>query len=39
VLDAVWPDPERRHRALAGLVEDGLLVRTFPDRYGLPGSP
>ena len=38
VLDAVWPEAEQRHRALAGLVEDGLMVRIVPDHYGLPGK-
>jgi A/G-specific adenine glycosylase len=36
-LDAVWPDPVQRARALDGLVADGL-VDPLPDgRFGLPG--
>ena len=36
-LDAVWPDPVQRGRALASLVADGL-AEPFPDgRFGLPG--
>jgi A/G-specific adenine glycosylase len=35
-LDAGWPLPEQRERALAGLVEDGL-VQALPDgRFRLP---
>ncbi|MCW2787046.1 MAG: adenine glycosylase [Marmoricola sp.] len=34
-LDAVWPDPVQRERALASLVTDGLVVRRG-QRYGLP---
>lgn len=37
VLDAAWPDPAQRDRALASLVTDGL-AQTRPDgRYALPG--
>ncbi len=36
-LDAVWPDQEQRQRALAGLLDDGLLVQVDVDSYGLPG--
>jgi A/G-specific adenine glycosylase len=36
-LDAVWPDPEQRARALAGLLEDGLAVAVPGGRYRLPG--
>ena len=37
LLDAVWPDPVQRARALDGLVADGL-VDPLPDgRYALPG--
>ncbi len=35
-LDAVWDDPVQRDRALASLLDDGLVVRTG-DRYALPG--
>jgi A/G-specific adenine glycosylase len=36
-LDAVWPDPVQRARALDGLVADGL-VDPLPDgRFALPG--
>ena len=35
-LDAVWPDRRQRARCLAGLVEDGLLVRASADTYALP---
>jgi A/G-specific adenine glycosylase len=38
-LDAVWPAGEQRRRALAGLLADGLLVRTGAGRYALPGPP
>ncbi len=34
-LDAVWPDPPQRDRALASLIADGLVVRSG-DRYALP---
>jgi A/G-specific adenine glycosylase len=36
-LDETWPDQAQRDRALAGLIEDGLIVRTGGGRYGLPG--
>ncbi|MBB1023448.1 A/G-specific adenine glycosylase, partial [Dietzia sp. DQ12-76] len=35
-LDAVWPDPAQRERALDSLVADGLMVRAG-DIYSLPG--
>ncbi|HTJ38367.1 MAG TPA: A/G-specific adenine glycosylase [Dactylosporangium sp.] len=35
-LDAVWPDADQRHRALAGLLADGL-VRQREETYALPG--
>jgi A/G-specific adenine glycosylase len=35
-LDAVWSDAVQRRRALAGLLEDGLLVRAPGGRYALP---
>lgn len=35
-LEAVWPDEVQRGRALASLVDDGLVVRDA-DRYALPG--
>lgn len=36
-LEAVWPDPAQRARALAGLVDDGLLDPLPDGRYALPG--
>jgi A/G-specific adenine glycosylase len=37
-LDAVWADDRQRHRALAGLIDDGL-VEPLPDgTYALPGA-
>jgi A/G-specific adenine glycosylase len=36
-LDAVWPDPAQRARALGMLIADGL-VAAIGDRYALPGS-
>ncbi|MCT1513649.1 A/G-specific adenine glycosylase [Dietzia cercidiphylli] len=35
-LDAVWPDPVQRGRALASLVDDGLVARAG-EGYSLPG--
>jgi A/G-specific adenine glycosylase len=35
-LDTVWSDAEQRRRALAGLVDDGLVVRLEDGRYALP---
>ncbi|HJC28150.1 MAG TPA: A/G-specific adenine glycosylase [Candidatus Dietzia intestinipullorum] len=35
-LDAVWPDEVQRARALASLVDDGLVVRV-DEGYSLPG--
>lgn len=35
-LDAVWPDDVQRGRALASLVDDGLVVRVA-ESYALPG--
>ena len=36
-LAAVWPDePEQRSRALAALIEDGLVEPLDGDRYRLP---
>jgi A/G-specific adenine glycosylase len=38
-LEAAWPDPAQRARALDGLVADGL-VDPLPDgRFSLPGLP
>jgi A/G-specific adenine glycosylase len=34
-IDAVWPEPTQRQRALAGLLEDGLVERVGR-RYRLP---
>jgi A/G-specific adenine glycosylase len=36
-LDAVWDDHTQRDRALATLVEDGLVVPLADGRYALPG--
>lgn len=36
-LDAVWDDARQRSRALAGLIEDGLLDPLDNGRYALPG--
>ncbi|MFC1418305.1 A/G-specific adenine glycosylase [Streptacidiphilus cavernicola] len=36
-LDAVWPDPVQRARALDGLVADGLVEPVGPGVYRLPG--
>lgn len=36
-LDAVWPDPIQRDRALASLLHDGLVEQS-DDRYALPGD-
>lgn len=36
-LHALWPDREQGHRALAGLVADGLLQAHPGGWYGLPG--
>src|SRR5699024_11537982 len=36
-LDAVWPDEVQRARALASLVDDGLVVRV-DEGYSLPGG-
>jgi A/G-specific adenine glycosylase len=36
-LDAVWDDARQRCRALAGLIEDGLLDPLDNGRYALPG--
>ncbi|MGD0560853.1 MAG: A/G-specific adenine glycosylase [Streptosporangiaceae bacterium] len=38
-LDAVWPDPVQRARALDGLVSDGLVDPLEDGRYALPGTP
>ena len=35
-LDAAWTEEAQRTRCLAGLVEDGLVVRAGPDTYALP---
>jgi A/G-specific adenine glycosylase len=36
-LDAVWSEAEQRGRALAGLMDDGLVVRLDDDTFALPG--
>jgi A/G-specific adenine glycosylase len=38
-LDACWPDPEQRARALAALIADGLIARYPGDRVGLIDDP
>ena len=35
-LDAAWPEPEQRDRALRSLLDDGLVVHVDATRYGLP---
>jgi A/G-specific adenine glycosylase len=35
-LDAAWSEETQRVRSLAGLVEDGLVVRTDAGSYALP---
>lgn len=37
-LEAAWDEPVQRERALAGLLADGLAVRTGPQIYALPGA-
>ena len=38
-LDAAWPEPQQRSRALDSLIADGL-VDPLPDgRFALPGAP
>lgn len=37
-LDLVWADTSQRERALATLVDDGLLCHLPGDRYALPGD-
>jgi A/G-specific adenine glycosylase len=36
-LDEVWADAEQRNRALAGLLDDGLVVRDGSAHFALPG--
>ncbi|GAA4666063.1 A/G-specific adenine glycosylase [Frondihabitans cladoniiphilus] len=36
-LEAVWPEPVQRARALAGLLRDGLVTGGPVDGYQLPG--
>jgi A/G-specific adenine glycosylase len=36
-LDAVWDDAVQRRRALAGLLDDGLVVAVGGDEFALPG--
>jgi A/G-specific adenine glycosylase len=36
-IEAAWPDPTQRDRALAALVADGLVVPLSRRRYSLPG--
>ena len=36
-LDAAWPEPVQRDRALQSLLDDGLVVLDPDDRYALPG--
>ncbi len=35
-LEAAWPDEMQRERSLAGLIDDGLVVRVRNRRYALP---
>jgi A/G-specific adenine glycosylase len=35
-LDAAWDEPVQRERALASLLDDGLVVRAGDGRYALP---
>jgi A/G-specific adenine glycosylase len=37
-LDAAWPDPRQRARALSALVTDGLVVTPDDRLYALPGQ-
>src|ERR1700712_3318451 len=37
-LDAVWPEPVQRERALQSLLDDGLVVSAADDRFALPGG-
>jgi A/G-specific adenine glycosylase len=37
-LDAAWPDAPQRTRALAGLLDDGLVVERGRQGYSLPGG-
>ncbi|SNQ50646.1 Adenine DNA glycosylase [Frankia canadensis] len=36
LLDQVWDEPVQRGRALAGLIEDGLVAELSPGVYALP---
>jgi len=36
-LEAAWPDGPQRTRALAGLLDDGLVVEQVGQGYSLPG--
>jgi len=38
VLDAAWPDPDQRARALAALIADGLAAGRDDGTIGLPGD-
>ena len=37
-LETVWDDDVQRNRALAGLVEDGLVEALAVDSFRLPGT-
>jgi A/G-specific adenine glycosylase len=37
-LEAAWPDPTRRARALDGLVADGLVEPKDNETFTLPGT-
>jgi A/G-specific adenine glycosylase len=37
-LAAAWPDPAQQQRAVAGLIDDGLLVRCADGAFALPGD-
>ena len=37
-LDTAWPDPDQRARALAALIDDGLVARCGDGSLALPGD-
>ena len=37
-LDAAWPEPVQRQRAVQSLITDGLMICTPNGRFSLPGS-
>jgi A/G-specific adenine glycosylase len=38
LMDAVWDEPVQRERALASLLEDGLVIGVAPGVFALPGD-